>query len=146
MAENPKPFDQVSVEEGLIWKYEVVLRAGRPEHIWCLIGDAGAIHIHASLSEWDGRKEWIGGIECHFASAQDYMDPEKPSHDHCWLLGKPCWHDGTSLGFSEQVAPMLPFPHNPDPHAMHASAHGYVDGVLRRWFRGHLSQPSGDEA
>lgn len=128
------------IPEGMVWKYELVLRGKRPEHIWALIGNKGAIHIHASLSEWSGEYSWIGGIEVHSAEQPEYRG-EQPDHEHCWLLGKPCWHDGTSLGFTERVADMLPAPFEPwKAHEMQPWHHGYVTGVLRSWYRDHFER------
>ena len=37
-----------------------------------------------------------GGIEYHYREPPEHMQDEAPSHDHCWLLKAPCWHDGSS--------------------------------------------------
>ena len=125
------------IPDGLIWKYETVLRGGHVHHTWALIGDVGAIHIWGNRTAWESRPEWIGGIECHYSAAPEYMDPDKPSHDHCWLLGKPCWHDGSSLQFSEGVAPYLP---NDD--TLERRHHEMVTHMLTRRFRDYLSTPT----
>lgn len=82
-----------TLPEKFIWQYRIVLRGGFPEHIWILSSDKGAVHISARPSEWEKRFKWIGGIECHWTEPPEWADAEKPSHDHCWILGKPCWHD-----------------------------------------------------
>ncbi len=131
----PAPFNEVRIPDGLFWKYEAMIRAGHVEHLWLLKGELGAIHISARLTEWQGRHDWIGGIECHNASPPEYMNPDTPSHEHCWILDAPCWHDGTSLGFSERVAPMLPPPYEPwKAHDMKPWHHAYVTGVLVDWY------------
>ena len=131
------------IAEGLVRKYEMAVRGDRPEHIWALIGEAGAIHIWARLSEFDGRHEWLGGIEVHSAAPFEYSSAE-PDHERCWLLDKPCWHDGTSLGFSERVADALPAPYEPwKAHEMKPWHHGYVTGVLRSWMRSHFPAQGG---
>lgn len=104
------PKTVAAIPDGLAWEYRIVVRGGRENHFWGLIGNRGGIHVHAweSSSSWRDER-WMGGIERHSATRRDY-DSESPSHDHCWLIGKPCWHDGSSLQFSEQVAPYLPQP------------------------------------
>lgn len=136
----PVPFGGLNIPEGLVWKYEVVIRAGRPEHIWALIDhERGAVHVHASLSEFGGEYSWIGGIEMHYSSAPDYMNAEKPHHERCWVIGKPCWHDGTSLGFSERVADLLPAPYEPwKAHAMGPYEHQGVTGVMLSYYRTNI--------
>lgn len=139
------------IAEGLVWKYEVVIRGNRPEHVWALIGERGAIHIWARLCDYGSQNEWLGGIEVHSAEPFEYSKAE-PDHERCWLLHKPCWHDGTSLGFSEGVADMLPHPYEPwKAHEMQPRHHGYVTGVLRRWYRQHFpaqvgTHPKGGDA
>lgn len=64
---------------------------------WVLRRPAGAIEIWRATG-WAG-----GGIEVHRHVATD----EKNDRAHCWLLGGPCAHDGSSLAFSRQVAPLL---------------------------------------
>ena len=133
-----------TIPEGMVWKYEMAMRGDRPEHIWALISDAGAIHIHAMLTELGGRYEWLGGIEVHSSTPFEYSKAE-PSHDRCWLLGKPCWHDGTSLGFSEGVADMLPNAFEPwKAHEMQPYHHSYVTGVLRQWHRNNFEASRDD--
>jgi len=97
------------IPDRMVWTYRQTLRGGRVNHEWTLVSDIGGVHIHGFRCGYDDyQPEWLGGIEYHWATAPDYMDAEKPSHEHCWLLGKPCWHDGSSLQFSEQIAPWLP--------------------------------------
>ena len=71
--------------------------------------ERGAIHFHFRIDQTplfpeDGRFS-CAGVETHYASAPDYMDGEAPSHENCWILGGPCWHDGTSLWASEHWLP-----------------------------------------
>lgn len=94
--------------EKLVFTYKVYTRGSRQEHQWSLVGERGGIHVDAWLHGSEYRDDrWIGGIEGHSPTRRDY-DSEKPSHDHCWLIQGPCWHDGSSLQFSEQIAPYLP--------------------------------------
>lgn len=124
------------VPEGMIWQYRVVLRAGRLEHIWVLANEAGGIHVNAWASDpqWcDGR--WIGGIEVHWPTTPEWAAAEKPHHEHCWVLGKPCWHDGSSLQFSEQIAPVL----TQHTNIMDESDHSAVLSVMLSWHRSHFA-------
>lgn len=121
----------VEVPEGMVWTYQAVVRGGHLTHLWSLANVAGGIHISASICEFQGSREWLGGCETHYAKAPDYMDPDKPSHPHCWVLGAPCWHDGSSLYFSENVAPMLPNPWDNAPHEMDDRHHDAVTSELR---------------
>jgi hypothetical protein len=109
-------FPQVSaaVPEGMVWQYRIILRGGRETHTWGLTGERGGIHVDAWEASIPGWREecWQGGIEGHSPSRREY-DGEKPDHEHCWLIGGPCWHDGSSLQFSEQIAPYLPEPGRP---------------------------------
>lgn len=111
--------------------YRAIIRDGRMIHEWSLADESGGIHISAVLSEYQGWKEWMGGAETHYANPPDYMSDKKPSHEHCWLLGKPCWHDGSSLYFSENIAPALPAPCSDHPHAMTEWHHADVVRELR---------------
>ena len=111
-AKAPEP-DKPSPPEGCHpsrYEYRFSIRDGRERHDWIAHGTLGAINIWAEPTAPTWRDEhWFGGIECHSAERQDYMS-EKPSHELCWLLLKPCWHDGSSLQFSEQVEFRLPPP------------------------------------
>lgn len=127
--------------DGFGWHYKAYLRGGRVEHEWAVVDkENGGIHVHGFHCDYGmsmGR-EWFGGIEVHRLTPPDYGDQENPSHDHCWLLNAPCWHDGTSLGFSEQVAHCLPL----EGDDMGLSQHQYVTQVMLRWFRSHFEEPS----
>ncbi len=135
MADNPiplMPYAEIQIPDGMVWTYKVVLRGGYITHLWSLANEDGGIHISANISEWTrGGREWMGGCETHYAKCPDYMDPDKPSHEHCWVLGTPCWHDGSSLYFSENVAPMLPDPWSTKPHEMTDYHHQRVASELR---------------
>lgn len=120
------------VPEGMVWTYQVVLRGGNVTHLWSLADKTGGIHISANISSWsDGSRQWLGGCETHYAKCPDYMSPNKPSCEHCWVLGGPCWHDGSSLYFSENVAPFLPNPWEGEPHNMRPRHHEAVTFELR---------------
>ena len=92
---------------------------GNPYHVWTVIGRHGAIHFHASdmgqkWADEHGRDErYSGGLEVHYRAPPSYMEDQAPSQDKCWLIGCPCWHDGTSLYASETVIPFwLCAPHD----------------------------------
>lgn len=121
----------VQVPDGMVWTYQAVNRGGRVTHLWSLANEQGGIHISASISEFEGSREWLGGCETHYAKCPDYMDPGKPSYEHCWVLGAPCWHDGSSLYFSENVAPLLPNPWDVAPHHMADRHHDAVSFEIR---------------
>ncbi len=124
------------VPKGMLWQYRVSLRGDypHPEHIWMLVSEAGGIHVSTHWSSFGGSSEWLGGIECHYATAPDYMSDKPPHHERCWVIQKPCWHDGTSLGFSEQIAPFLPSHTN----AFDESDHAMVLSVMLHWHRTHF--------
>lgn len=136
---NLSPY-ALSIPDGMVWTYQAVIRGGHLTHLWSLANEDGGIHISAVISEFRGGREWMGGCETHYANCPDYMDPEKPSHQHCWVLGAPCWHDGSSLYFSEHVAPMLPNPWESDPHNMAAHHHDRVLSELRYLHRIRFSK------
>lgn len=121
----------VDVPEGMVWTYRTTIRGGYLTHMWSLANKDGGIHISANVTPFRGQREWMGGCETHYAKCPDYMDPDKPSHEHCWVLGAPCWHDGSSLYFSENVAPMLPSPWDTEPHHMATRHHKSVLSELR---------------
>jgi hypothetical protein len=125
------------VPDGLRFDYRFSLRDGRERHDWNLIGEAGAIGIWAepsSATTFDER--WFGGVEVHHASQPDYLS-ERSRHDLCWLLMKPCWHDGSSLFFSENVEPGLPQPG--EGPIGEEYVHRRVLHYLRDWFESHLA-------
>lgn len=129
------------VEEGMVWQYQVIQRGDNPTHQWSLKNKHGGIHISCSVSEFEGRKEWIGGIECHWPkdakNFPEYYNKEQPHHEHCWLLGEPCWHDGSSLYFSENIAQYLPDPYFGDCHNM-GGIHNLIQTDLANWFRSQI--------
>lgn len=140
MANFPYPD---SVPDGFLWQYGVIIRPkGRVTHEWSLKNENGGIHVHCWIVDYPGPalgpSEWLGGIECHWAkkppSYGDWFS--SPSHEHCWLLEGPCWHDGSSLYFSERIAPLLPDPiYSKTPNAMEDRHHGYVLSELISWHR-----------
>lgn len=73
-----------------------------------VIGAKGGMHLHITDFGDDNpyvSERYSGGLEVHYRSPPDYMTDRPPSHDVCWLLKCPCWHDGTSLYVSEVLIP-----------------------------------------
>lgn len=93
-------------------KYEYRNEFGNPKHVWTCIGRYGAMHFHVTdmgekWAQEHGRDErFSGGLEIHYRTPPDYMAEQAPSQDKCWLIGCPCWHDGTSLYAHETLIPM----------------------------------------
>ena len=92
------------------FKYEYSYPFGDyPMHIWSCVGAKGAVHFWVKdYGEERGkqyRERYGGGIEIHYRYPPNYMNTP-PSHDNCWLLGGPCWHDGSSLQASRHWIPL----------------------------------------
>lgn len=79
----------------------------KPHHCWSIVGRHGAVHLHISSYELNGAVYFSGGLEFHHRAPPDYMRDDCPSHNKCWLLEQPCWHDRTSLYVSEKIIPMI---------------------------------------
>ena len=115
------------------------LGKGRVRYDWIRWESTGAIQAWAEfVPNMVGRSccgsLWIGGIECHAASGEG-----DPSHEQCWVLGKSCWHDGSSLQFSEEIEQFLP--DSPD---LTDSHHAMVLSVVRSrigWLPADLNAP-----
>lgn len=107
------------------------------KHTWSVVGPLGGVHIWASVApEIPGfyrEERFYGGIEVHWRNPHydGWHDPEKPHHDDCWLTGGPCWHDGSSLYFSEHLEPMLR--HAPEPFG--EGIHEYMKAECLDWYR-----------
>lgn len=81
-------------------------------HQWSLLGPVGGVSFHVNIMDDRERfSEPTCGLEFHHSSraeGHDYLiDGQAPHHSPCWLLGEPCWHDGTSLYASEGVWPRV---------------------------------------
>lgn len=104
-------------------------------HMWTLVGPNGAVHIWAEPNDPAVAARYgelyYGGIEVHSRTPLYDFGSKEPSHTDCWLLKCPCWHDGSSLQFSEQVEPFLRQTELPfgDP------VHEYVNSILFDWHR-----------
>ena len=87
-------------------KYEYNREFGQPSHLWSVVGELGAMHLSIRAYELDKKTNWCGGLEIHYRHAPDYMRGDAPSHECCWLLEGPCWHDGSSLQAEEVWIPL----------------------------------------
>lgn len=89
------------------YRYEV--KFGQQQHMWCVVTARGGVHVWASQYKpsKDAPPEYTGGIEVHYRTPPSYMADQPPSHDECFLLKAPCWHDGSSLQFEERWLPMF---------------------------------------
>lgn len=80
------------------YSYKAKLWAGKWRVDYELVGRHGGVHLHVSgPHNYDGEDHYSAGLEVHYRSPPEYMQNDPPSHDECWLLKCPCWHDGTSL-------------------------------------------------
>lgn len=98
-------------------KYTYEPAFGHPRHVWTVIGRHGAIHFHVTDMGEEYRQKYgerySGGLEVHYRSPPEHMEHDAPSQDKCWLIGCPCWHDGTNLYATERVIPFwLAAPHD----------------------------------
>jgi hypothetical protein len=88
----------------MVWKW------CRWEHSYELIGRHGGLHFHVLEHGAEMLKQGCdpfgAGLEVHYRQPPDGMAGLPPSHDECWLLKCPCWHDGTSLYAQETLLPM----------------------------------------
>jgi hypothetical protein len=113
-----------------------------PYHTWWIKGESGGIHVWARTAECPGYPiEWIGGVEVHYANAPDggWFDSTAPSQASCWLLDGPCWHDGSSLYFSERIAPRLPYPDDANCNDFDRMPHSLIGYTLVDWFLDKLT-------
>ena len=89
-------------------KYEYSKPWGKPVHTWSVVGARCGLHL--SISDYGEDRipvdRYGGGLEIHWRAPPRSMADEAPSHDRCWLLGCPCWHDGSSLIVSEHWIPL----------------------------------------
>jgi len=90
-------------------EYKYCTPFGSPKHIWTCVGRHGAVHLHISDLGDDyakkGHERFSAGLEFHHRKPPHYLKDDAPSQDWCWLIGAPCWHDGTSLYAHETLVP-----------------------------------------
>jgi hypothetical protein len=121
------------------FEYRFSLRNGRERHDWSLIGEQGAVDVWAEPSPPGYGDRWFGGIELHFAKRPKHLSA-RAKHKLCWLLLKPCYHDGSSLAFSEGVAPYLP---DPTGKPMVPHKHDVALTRARSWWNSHMVEEAG---
>ena len=112
----------------------------RPTHIWTLVGPLGAVHIWAAPQPETPFKtgEFYGGIECHHPNPLGDSDQKEAPIPVCWLTGKPCWPEGSSLAFEERIEPVLGCSPRPFPQYIHE----FVKSELHRWYRDQFETAS----
>ena len=87
------------------YKYSTELMLGKWTHSYTLVGMNGGVQLHISGPHvYDGEEHWSAGVEAH---SRRPTNDGPPSHDHCWLLKCPCWHDGSSLLAQEVFLPLF---------------------------------------
>lgn len=90
------------------YAYKATFFAGSWRHSYELIGARGGINVHFSgPHRYDNQDNWAAGIEFHYRQPPDYMKDDAPSHNRCWLLECPCWHDGSSMWAQERFLPLF---------------------------------------
>lgn len=80
------------------------------EKRWIVVGKSGALDFHCTRGDSEVARRFgrSGGVEFHYRQPTSYMAADYGStHEHCWILQGPCWHDGTSLWASEHWIPLL---------------------------------------
>jgi hypothetical protein len=107
-------------------------------HQWELVGPEGGIHLHVSLHEakFGGNS---CGLEFHRAAWSMRRPPkDAPSQGKCWLIGGPCWHDGTSLYASEHVWPIVQ-------SMLRSGDHEAIFRLLEGEYDSHFGKPEIEE-
>lgn len=88
------------------YQLRIHLFAGKWRYDYELIGAHGGMNLHVDgPHRYDGSTHWSAGFEIHSRTPMNGDMP--PSHDQCWLLHCPCWHDGTSMYAQEHYLPMV---------------------------------------
>lgn len=109
----------------------------KPRHVWSVVGEKGGVHIWASeqSAEFASRfgDRFYGGVECHWRNPQ-YSGCEVSQHS-CWLLKGPCYHDGSSLYFSDNIEPML---RCIEGETVSEGIHEYLKAELADWYRSKI--------
>lgn len=123
----------------LVFNYSAPDGGDNRQHIWSVVGEKGGVHVWAAPQHPDLAKKWgekfYGGVEVHSRTRLYDFGDGAPNHKDCWLLKGPCWHDGSSLYFSENIEPIIrhydgEFP----PHITE-----YINGILADWYSSKFS-------
>lgn len=105
-----EPLPLLNLPTDLPRRYRYQLRVHLFANLWRydyeLIGACGGLNLHISGPHvYDNSEHWSAGLELH--SRTPLVENTPPSHDECWLLKCPCWHDGTSSYAQEHFLPMV---------------------------------------
>jgi len=81
--------------------------SGNGRIAWGVVGPKGGVHFWVTeqpIDKWG----YAGGVEQHWREPEpgSWHDGRPCSHELCWLLDAPCWHDGSSLYASEFFIPL----------------------------------------
>lgn len=109
-------------------------------HSWSLVGPIGGVSLHVSIMDDDAKfPDPTCGLEFHHSHRAGEIYPvnqEAPHHTPCWLIGEPCWHDGTSLYASETIWPEVQC-------YLRTGNHDQVFKVLEREYARHFEPERG---
>jgi len=115
-----------------------------PHHTWWIEGPNGRVHVWARKAPLRGfPTEWVGGVEVHYAHCPDnsgWFNQKEPSQSDCWLLNAPCRHDGSSLHFSERIAPHMRHPDADSANDFDSLPHNFIGFVLVDWFQDKMAE------
>lgn len=75
------------------YQYRLNLGSGSRTHSYELIGKYGGVQLR--ITEYRVGAP-CGDIEIHYRNPRQ-DDHRPPTHDACWLIKAPCWHDGSTL-------------------------------------------------
>ena len=110
-------------------KYTYQSPFGYPKHDWSLIGEKGGLNFHATVMP---NHPVSAGLEFH-----SFTGKGAPSHTPCWLLGSPCWHDGTSSYAIDMLWPMIqPYLES----GQHETIFKLLEGEASRYFETELRE------
>lgn len=81
------------------------LGEGRQRDIFGLVGSLGGVHFWVEQYVYEGEKKRFGGVEKHSRKPFNWSG-EVADNSECWLIGGPCYHDGSSLMAEERFIPI----------------------------------------
>lgn len=97
------------------------------EHRWEIVGARAGAHLSIRPYKSGDKIEHSAGLEMHYRNPPAYMGDCAPSHNRCFLLEGPCWHDGTSMYAQERFVPLFL---DGDEDAIFSEMIRWVDGRL----------------
>ena len=110
----------------------------RERWVWWMKGPSGAIHIWAQFMDPDSPPAFgdacFGGVECHYPRKPYEHCPDEAPIKDCWLTGRDCWPDGSSLYFSERLQPLVEAARDPK------SLTEYMNVEMLNWYRRNISR------